>query len=298
MLAETKPVQQETQTAVALRTLGRRLVVHSDSPEVVRYVRSAYRRVCMPLPKASDELGDTGCILANNGAEWLVFNGQPVEYPDEKPKTLFRLAFYGSSKLIRLSFRQNSEWHSLYAAALRLGDKAIVISAPSGIGKTTLALELMSRGAGFFSDEFVFVRKSDSMVSGLPRGLVIRERTLSLFRDARLRAVCRASAPRMPHGDPVWDTIDPGDIFGEHIFAQSAPLAAAIVLERGVGARADVAQIPAGVAAADFTKRVNTDIAAFDRFANTAAMLAGTSCYRVAAASPQSAADAIEALLR
>ncbi len=300
MLAPSQALPHEAPHAAAFTTLERRLVVHCDAPEILEYLCSAYRRARVPLPLEGDRSSvDRGCILANNGTDWLVFEGEPVAYAEEKPTTNFRLAFYGSSKLIRLSFRRNDDWHSLYAAALRLGDKAVVVSAQSGIGKTTLALELMARGAGFFSDEFVFIRKSDSMVSGLPRALLIRERTLSVFSDPRLKAVCEASSPRMPHGDPVWDNIDPGDVFGEHVFAGPAPLAAAIMLERGSGiGPAVVERVPAALAAADFTKRVNVELAAFDRLTSTARLLSGVPCYRVTASSPASAADAVEELLR
>jgi hypothetical protein len=297
LLAST-PQTSDTTAPLAFTTLGRRLVVHGDEPEIVDYLRSAYRRVLVPLPEPMDDDCDTGRILANGGPRWLEFNGAPVEYLEEKPTTNFRLAFYGSSKLMRLSFQRNADWHSLYGAALRLGDKAIAISASSGIGKTTLALELMRRGAGFYSDEFVFIRKSDKAVAGLARALVIRQRTLSFFADPRLQAVCESSAPRMPHGDLIWDNIDPGDVFGEQVFAQPAPLTAAIMLERATGDKVLVEQVPAALAAADFTKRVNAPLEPFDRLVDTALMLAGTPCYRVGASSPQRAASAIEALLR
>ena len=296
MLASSQPASNATLSA-AFATLERRLVVRTDEPEILDYLCSAYRRARVPLPQAGEHDCDTGAILSSQ-PHWLEFNGAPVEHLDEKPATNFRLAFYGSSKLMRLSFGRNTSWHSLYAAALRLGQKAIIISARSGIGKTSLALELMARGAGFYSDEFVFLRKSDKAVCGLARALLIRERTLSLFADARLRTVCEASAPRMPHGDRIWDNIDAADVFGEQIYAQPASLAAAIMLERSVADAAVIEEVPAALAAADFTKRVNVELSPFDRLADTALMLAGTPCYRVSASSPRSAALAIEGLLR
>ena len=299
MLASSQYAYPEPQTAVTLTTLERRLTVFSDAPAIVEYVRSVYRRACIPTAHEVDTTAsDTGVILSANAAQWLVFNGEPVSYPDEKPATHFRLAFYGSSKLIRLSFRRNADWHSLYAAAMRIDGKAVIISARSGIGKTTLALELMSRGAGFYSDEFVFIRKSDQAVSGLPRSLMIRARTCSLFPDPRLRAVCEASKPRTSHGDAVWDNIDAADVFGEQIFARPARLGAAIVLERGVGSKTAVEPISAALAAADFNRRVNSDTEGFGRLADTALMLNGIPSFRIAASTPQRAADAIEALLR
>lgn len=299
MLASTRGSIANTTHTVALTTLERRLVVRSDAPQILYYIASAYRRACAtaaPDPQAAP--CDRGAILANRATRWLVFNGEPVEYAQDKPTTHFRLAFYGCSKLIRLSFRRNHNWHSLYAAALRIGQKAVVISAPSGIGKTTLALELMSRGARFYSDEFVFIRKSDRVVSGLPRALLVRERTLSLFPDARLKAVCEGSMRRSPHGDAVWDNIDPGDVFGEEVFASPAELGAAVVFERGHHATAIVEPISPALAAADFNKRVNADTDGFARLVDSAAMLRGIPCFRVAASTPQTAAIAIEGLLR
>jgi hypothetical protein len=305
LLADTRFDHAEPQNAVELTTLDRRLALFSDAPSIIEYVRAVYRRACLGLPphgaahprNGDTQTHDTGVIRSSSGADWLVFNGEPVCYLDEKPATHFRLAFYGSSKLIRLSFRRNADWHSLYAAAMRIAGKAIIISARSGIGKTTLALELMSRGAGFYSDEFVFIRKSDRAVSGLPRALMIRARTLSLFPDCRLRAVCETSKPRTSHGDAVWDNIDAGDVFGEQIFAQPAALGAAIVLERGVGSKTVVEPISAALAAADFNQRLNSGVEGFGRLADTALMLQGIPCFRIAASTPQSAADAIEALL-
>jgi hypothetical protein len=295
-IAITKSTNGEAALVAAFTTLGRTIVVRSDTAEIMDYFRAAYRRTMVPLPFKSDDRCDSGAVLASNGDNWLYFNGQPVEFPEEKPSTNFRLAFYGASKLIRLSFRRNPAWHSLYAAALRLQDRAILVSAQSGIGKTTLALELISRGARLYSDEFAFIRKANRFVSGLPRALMIRERTLSVFPHARLRDICEASIPRTQRGDRVWDNIDAGEVFGEAVFATPAPLAGVFMLERGDGAPKTV-QISPALAAVDFTQRLNADAEGFERFVETTQMLAGIPCYRISAAKPGEAADCIERLL-
>lgn len=171
-----------------------------------------------------------------------------------------------------------------------------MISAQSGIGKTSLALELLARGAQFYSDEYAFVRNADRSVSGLPRALLVREHTLSIVRDARLRQVCEASTPRSRHGERIWDDIDAGDIFGENVFAEPAPLAAAFMLERG-SSTTTTEQVSLSVAAVEFKKRLNASTEGFERFVDTAQMLAGIPCHRIFASTPQHAADAIEALL-
>ncbi len=284
-------------------TLERRLVVRSNCPEALDYARTVYHRVRIEPPQTENETCDVGVIFADPdpNVPWLLFNGEPVKYKDPKPSTPFRLGFYGSSKLFRLSFLRNPDWYSLYGAALRVGDRAVIIAAHSGTGKTTLALELMARGARFYGDEFVFVRKSDKAVSGVPRPLLIRERTLSIIRNPRLKDLCEASAPRKTTyagEDRVWDNIDPTDLFGEDVLAQPAPLAATLILTRGPDGAVAVEQVPAALAAVDCSRRLNTNAVGFERLTEAAALLAGTPCYRMAAGSPQSTADAIEALLR
>ena len=117
-----------------------------------------------------------------------------------------------------------------------------------------------------------------------------------MFRDERLAAVCAAATPRSPHGDKVWDTIDAGAVFGEQVFAQPAPLAAAIILERST-TQTSVAPISSALAATEFTKRLNVDAEGFERLTNAAQMLAAVPCYRLAAHSLQAGADAVEALV-
>lgn len=282
--------------AEAFSTLERTLVVRSDSPDVLQYMRAAYKRLRTALPDQRDQAHDQGVIFGVGTEQWLTFNSMPIDYREDIVNTNFRRAFYGSSKLFRLSFRRNAAWCSLYGAALCIGGRGVVLSAQSGIGKTTLALELMARGAGFYSDEFVFVRTSDGLVSGLPRALMIRERTFNVFRDKRLRTACAAATPRSPHGDKVWDNIDPGAVFGEHVFAKPAPLAAAVVLERSSASNGSCERISAALAATEFTKRLNVDAEGFERLTTAARLLAPIPCYRIAASSLHGCADAIEAL--
>jgi hypothetical protein len=296
LLAELTAPSPDPLLAAALTTLERTLVVRADAAAIIEYFRAAYRRSLVPVPVHGDDRTDRGEILENGGAEWLRFNGHPVAVEGERPLTNFRLAFYGASKLVRLSFRRNPAWYSLYAAALRVRGRAVLISAQSGIGKTTLALELISCGARLYSDEFAFVRKADRMVSGLPRALMIRERTLALFPDPRLRRVCDASEPRSGHGDRIWDNIDAGEVFGESVFAEPAPLAAAFMLERAEG-RGKVESVSPALAAVDFTKRMNADAEGFARLVEAAGMLEGVACYRITAAKPKEAAACIQRLL-
>jgi hypothetical protein len=49
-----------------------------------------------------------------------------------------------------------------HASAVRIGDRAVAFVAPTGGGKTSLALQLVLRGAGFVSDDVLAIETSDS----------------------------------------------------------------------------------------------------------------------------------------
>jgi serine kinase of HPr protein (carbohydrate metabolism regulator) len=112
---------------------------------------------------------------------------------------------------------------NLHATALLLGDRGILITGPSGAGKTTLALELIGRfaAAGRFArlvgDDQLFVRalagrlvvSCPATIAGLAevRGLGPRRvRSLdSAVVDLVIRLVAQAAAPR--YQEPGTETI-------------------------------------------------------------------------------------------
>lgn len=62
----------------------------------------------------------------------------------------------------------------LHAGVVEKDGNAYIIYAPSGFGKTTLVLELVSRGYSFFSDEYCPVNLSDFSITPFPRMLGLR----------------------------------------------------------------------------------------------------------------------------
>ena len=152
-------VNQPFRLRLAFATLSRFLSIETDHPAVAEYVRTAFARVAARMPLDAAPC-DRGGIFCDSPAPRVTFNDQIVEFANSLVlRTPFQAAFHGSSKLFRLSLRSVPEWLSLYGAALSVDGRAILISARSGTGKTTLALELMARGARFLTDEYVCVRK-------------------------------------------------------------------------------------------------------------------------------------------
>lgn len=62
----------------------------------------------------------------------------------------------------------------IHAAVVSRQGNGYIIIAPSGFGKTTLALELLSRGYNFLSDEFCLIRNSDYYIDAFPRRLGVK----------------------------------------------------------------------------------------------------------------------------
>jgi hypothetical protein len=176
--------------------------------------------------------------------------------------------------------------------------RPLLIAGRPGAGKTTLVLELMRRGAQLYSDEFVFVRKSDKLVFGLPRTLAIREPTLSIIHDHRLEAECARMKPRWSRrGMFVWDFIDAASIFGESAYAQASPLAALILLDRKTGTQPQLTRISPATAAAAVARLFNTDDMSFSRFADVSALFVDLPCFLLSMHGVEKAADAVSEAL-
>jgi len=91
------------------------------------------------------------------------------------------LGNHGELILFRHLFDLLDDYIVLHAGVVERQGRAFVFYGQSGFGKTTLTLEMLSRGYGFMSDEFCPVRLSDFMVEPFERLMSIR-RTSPLYR--------------------------------------------------------------------------------------------------------------------
>lgn len=282
----------------AFEALERTLLIETNHPEILPYVRTVYARLRKPDADHGDDC-DRGAIAQTDAGFAVTFNGERVSFVDSKrPTNPFRAAFYGSSKLFRLSFRRNPDYHSLYAAALRIDDRAVLIAAHAHTGKTTLTLELLARGARLYGDEFVFVRKRDREVSGFPRTLMVREPTLALVCNQRLNELCMSSPARHVFGHRVWDSVEAADVFGEDVYAEPAPFGAFVVLERAADGRARVGRLSPAVAAVKASPGFNIRKEGFFRIGDLAELLAAIPCYHLLAGGVGETGSALLSALR
>lgn len=70
----------------------------------------------------------------------------------------------------------------IHAAGCKLNDKALLFTAPPGLGKTRWVIERIQIGASFFGDEIVFVTRKGEMLC-YPRGLNLHEQQGKSFKE-------------------------------------------------------------------------------------------------------------------
>jgi hypothetical protein len=271
-------------------------VIESDCPEVLRYARSAYARLRVDALPAGLPC-DRATILAESSQRGATFNGRRLPLDRAANESDFTLAFYGTLRVFVAAFAADAAWLPFFAAALRIRNRAVLLAAPGGTGKTTLTLALLDLGAKFYSDEFAFVRRADRFVSGCARTLHVREPALAYVRNPKIHELCAAAPNRIAAGGwPVWDFIDPAAIYGDVIFAEPAPLGAVVLLERAE-AGSGIEPLPGAVAAAELAQHYDGPLAGFRRTTEIAATLAGVPAYRLKLGDPTETASALFGIL-
>lgn len=87
------------------------------------------------------------------------------------------------SRLNRLSLDADPDRLHLHAAAVAKRGRGVLISAPGGTGKTTLAAALVSRSWDYLTDEMVALAPGDPAMTGFAKPLTIKQSGRSLFAD-------------------------------------------------------------------------------------------------------------------
>jgi hypothetical protein len=239
---------------------------------------------------------DHGVIALRAPLPRLAFNGEEIGWRvagcDEP--TPFLAAFYGARALFGRTAGSVASCWALYGAGVRLGDTATVILGRSGVGKTTLVVTLLARGARFYSDECVFIDKTDGFVDGLPRALMIRERALALLAGIPgVASACRR-APSQPVSESrLWYAVEPDEIFGADQHAESAPLGDLIVLDDDRSSAPSISRMPPSLAAAELARRCHAKPSGLDAFAKLARQLRSVRCHRLRLGDPAATANLI-----
>ena len=279
---------------LTFRLFDRTLRVSVDHADIDSYLRRAFAPFLSAAP--AREASDDAEIAIFRPSPVVRMNGEPVPIDRRAYQSPFHLAVTAASAIFQRWFLLHTAYSAWYAAAVRVGGDAVVLSAPSGTGKTTLALELLRRGCTFYGDEFIFIRKSDRTVFPFRRSLLIREGTRQFFPpDAPLQQACERE-PYLPgERERSWHFIHASDLFGAGVDAQPAPLGAAILLERGE--RTVCAPISNSVFALNAALRAGHTTEGFDRLGEMLRLLDGVRCFRLVAGDVASAAGEVLGVL-
>jgi DNA polymerase III delta prime subunit len=102
-------------------------------------------------------------------------------------------------------FARIGDAFALHGACVARNGKGVLISGPSGFGKTTLAIHLALRGFQFLSDDLVLIDRRTGRLEPVRRGVHLRAGSRRML-DAASRARAKRAARRLSREE--W-TIDP-----------------------------------------------------------------------------------------
>ena len=156
-----------------LRLLDVELAVHVDDLRLRRGLATTYSRFAGSAGVAPDL--ELTLSRSDHGAILLTPEGNLVA-PRGSEASLYFALLTAVLKRVRGHF-------VFHAGVVEHAGRALVLAAPSGVGKTTLTLALVASGCGFLSDELAPVRRSDFSVDPYPRAVGLRADTASLWPD-------------------------------------------------------------------------------------------------------------------
>jgi len=84
------------------------------------------------------------------------------------------IVFFAEALIFKALFNRVADCFILHAGVISRDGKGFIIMGPSSFGKTTLVLELISRGYKFLSDEYCSIRLNDHFIEPYPRSLGIK----------------------------------------------------------------------------------------------------------------------------
>ena len=265
----------------------RSLRLETDDPRVVRYVRTAYSET---LADAACEPSDRARLMTGAAKTVVTFNG--VDVPRRwtgAGRNPWRSGAYIVDQLVWRALAGERSWIALYACAVLVEGRAVILAGDSGVGKTTLALALQRHGASIMGDEMIVVSPASSMVDAIDRRLSIRWQSADPLDDPAFYDVIRKNATTIGAGRARFLALD-RRVFGAP--PAPAPLAATFVVSRGNGSP-EIATLGAArtaLAIAAFLARRSSGL---DDLARLAEVVGASRCFALAIADPDASARAV-----
>ena len=160
----------------------------TDSETVFREFDHIYRRF-RPIETPAAGMDPRPLFLLRNHPEkgfFLYLSGRSFQIPD-RPDRMELYLF-----LFNYLLDQARDIFVIHGAALADRQQGLILAAASGLGKSTLTLELLRRGKKFLSDELACLDREGGELRAFPRALSIQRSVLAGF----------LAAEKMPPLDP------------------------------------------------------------------------------------------------
>ncbi|HXW50571.1 MAG TPA: hypothetical protein VEJ41_01165 [Candidatus Acidoferrales bacterium] len=198
---------------------GRPVEFRSNLAGAVDALRSRYQAF---LTSASPQL--TSCAVAPDDEPPTFFTDPGEAF--SHPMVLNRpgpLAFLADAVTTRAFFEVHPTLWSFHAAALRVGDVAVAISATSTGGKSTTAFACARRGMGLYSDERCVIE--DGRALPFPRAVNLRSGGIELLAAEDVPDPFGLGLRLRAHGARDWESAQIADVLGASQMPAPATLA-------------------------------------------------------------------------
>lgn len=266
----------------------RSLQVRSELPDANEYWNAACRRLIAPV--ATDAACDAAAIAWDGVRAIASYEGRPVAL-NHVPGNPTDAAVRATAALFAESFRRMARHRAIYAAGVATERAAFALVGPSGIGKTTLAIELLRRGWRTYGDEFLLLERATGLVHPFPLAFMLREPALfaaeSEITDSPAHPVSRVGDAR------VWHGFDVESAFGARAIASPQPLTHIVFLERASEIRTGAQHMRPSTAAFELLPHVFVERPQLEDIWEILDRLATIACYRLACSDAAAAADAL-----
>jgi hypothetical protein len=152
----------------ALSVCDRRFLIQSEDEEAASFVRAEFGSMLVDpsLPSPVARRYRIGSAPSASGFHVATDDDEPVLLEDADG-----LLFHLDKDLTIALQLQRADLFFLHAAVVALDDRAVVLSAPSGTGKSTLALALLENGFDYLSDELAPIDVQRLTVHPFPHAL-------------------------------------------------------------------------------------------------------------------------------